>query len=388
MSKKSFFSISIACFIFFFSTFSGADQILTDYNPDAVYIDVRHDTNVASGKLPKLAPRDVMCTIDARTGEVTFPFYHDRFPYSRDDSRFILINDVFAMVSADCLDCFGSCPPDERNIQVVLEAVQPVVAGYGLGGLVTSNYTLTGGDLKTIIQSTSDALVIGEQVTFTFTGDVGTCTTFSIFFDVCLNPPLAPEDSCEELSFSHPILTEVFYNPDGTDTNFEWVELFNPTASPIDLSNYSLGWGGTSYTYGTLQLVGTINPYDTFVVGGPSSDATNFSPVYDQSLAFSPGMQNSGSQADGVALFNVIATNIEPGPVPPPTIPIDAVLYGPNNDGNLIDETGSANPPEVVDAGSGNSIQRINFAGAWEICDPGGDPANPPNPNNVDNLLN
>jgi len=42
-------------------------------------------------------------------------------------------------------------------------------------------------------------------------------------------------------------------------------------------------------------------------------------------------------------------------------------LYGGSNSNNLIDETGSANAPEVGDASSGESIERTDLAGSWQI---------------------
>jgi len=63
-----------------------------------------------------------------------------------------------------------------------------------------------------------------------------------------------------------------------------------------------------------------------------------------------------------VALFNVPAAAITGS-----TVPIDAVVYGPNNSSNLIDETGSANSPEVGDASEGSSIERTTLGGSWQI---------------------
>ena len=39
----------------------------------------------------------------------------------------------------------------------------------------------------------------------------------------------------------YPLISEVFYDTPGTDSNEEWIELYNPTTSAIDLSNYKLG---------------------------------------------------------------------------------------------------------------------------------------------------
>ncbi len=158
------------------------------------------------------------------------------------------------------------------------------------------------------------------------------------------------------------ILSEVFYDRSSTDNGFEWVELYNSGTETINLSSFSLGYGGTSYTSGTLQLSGSVAPGETFVVGGASSDSTNASPTYDQTQDFSPDIQNSGSIGDGVALFNVPETAITSS-----TVPIDAVIYGPNNNNSLIDETGSANSPEVGDASAGSSIERTTIGGAWQI---------------------
>ncbi|MEW6404041.1 MAG: lamin tail domain-containing protein [Chloroflexota bacterium] len=39
----------------------------------------------------------------------------------------------------------------------------------------------------------------------------------------------------------YPLITEVFYDTPGTDSDEEWIELYNPTTSGIDLSNYKIG---------------------------------------------------------------------------------------------------------------------------------------------------
>ena len=158
------------------------------------------------------------------------------------------------------------------------------------------------------------------------------------------------------------LLSEVLYDPSGADGGKEWIELINVSTGPIDLSDVSIGSGGNDYTGSVIQLSGVVAAGETFVVGGPESDNDNGNPTYDQVFQFSPGIQNSGSTADGVALFNVRATQITSA-----VVPIDAVVYGTTNSNNLIDETGVANPPEVGDASSGASIERTTLAGDWQI---------------------
>ncbi len=149
------------------------------------------------------------------------------------------------------------------------------------------------------------------------------------------------------------VISEVFYNPDSSDGGKEWVEIFNGTNSSVDLSEYSLGSGGQNYTTLTAQLSGIIEPGGCFVVGGPTSDASNFNPSFDQVLEFSPNIQNSGGDADAVGLFNLDAESINAG-----SVPVDAVVYGGANTNGFVNSSGEAGEPDVGDAGSGNSIER------------------------------
>ncbi|MEM7584043.1 MAG: endonuclease [Acidobacteriota bacterium] len=174
------------------------------------------------------------------------------------------------------------------------------------------------------------------------------------------------------------LLSEVFYDPSGNDDGLEWVELYNNDSVAIDLAGYSLGNGGTAYTTSLVQLSGIIQPGETFVVGGPTSSAINDNPNLGQAVNFSPDFQNSGSTGDGVALFNVPASAVTAS-----TVPIDAVIYGPNNNSGLIDETGAAGAPEVGDAPSDSSIERLDLAGNWQIQSnptPNATPIAAPNP--------
>ena len=146
----------------------------------------------------------------------------------------------------------------------------------------------------------------------------------------------------------------------GADDGGEWIEIFNDGSSAIDLSSYSLGWGGDDYTTGTVQLSGNLLPGQYFVVGGPTSDASNGNPVYDQVANFTPNLENSGwfQPADGVALFDVVATSITPT-----TVPIDAFIYaGPlfsSNSNGLLDESGAPGAVDFVQPffASGYSVE-------------------------------
>ena len=159
------------------------------------------------------------------------------------------------------------------------------------------------------------------------------------------------------------ILVEVYYDATGSDDGAEWIKLYNGTLGEVDLSGYSLGYGGANYAWGKVQLAGTVAAGECFVVGGPLSDAGNGSPTLGQSMNFEPDIQNSGSAADGIALFDVPASSITAT-----TVPIDAVIYGGENSANLLDESGGPGNVDVGDANGGSSIAR-SFEG-WAISEP------------------
>jgi len=150
-------------------------------------------------------------------------------------------------------------------------------------------------------------------------------------------------------------VSEVMYNPSGFDDGSEWVELFNAGSTAIDLSGYSLGWGGADYTTGVLQLLGTLLPGQYFVVGGPTSDADNGNPAYDQVANFGPNLVNSFFSSGGVALFDVVAASVTPA-----TVPVHAVIYGGlvlGNSNGLIDETGAIGVVNAPYVGGGDSVE-------------------------------
>jgi len=148
-------------------------------------------------------------------------------------------------------------------------------------------------------------------------------------------------------------ISEVMYNPTGSDDGREWVELFNAGAQVLDLSSWSLGWGDRDYSEGQLQLSGLVDPGGTFVVGGPTSDAGNGAPVLDLALDLDPGLGNPFLFSDGIALFDRPAAAVDAS-----TIPVHSLVYGGwlGNLGGLMDETGAASSVDAGFAGAGSSL--------------------------------
>ncbi|MCA9653253.1 MAG: lamin tail domain-containing protein [Myxococcales bacterium] len=199
----------------------------------------------------------------------------------------------------------------------------------------------------------------------TFTVSSGACVG-----DEVVTASIGPASSDAMVSvvdapaFPDIVIAEVYYDHTGTDDGFEWVKLYNGTGMPVDLSGYSLGWGGNDYTYSGQDLMGIVPAGSCFVVGGPSGDADNgfpMGPMYDQAVNLEMDIQNSGAAADGVALFHLPYASVGVA-----TVPIDAVIYGPVNSNNLIDETGAPGVPDVGDAPAANSI-RLQSDLSWAI---------------------
>ncbi|MGC8873229.1 MAG: lamin tail domain-containing protein [Chloroflexia bacterium] len=80
----------------------------------------------------------------------------------------------------------------------------------------------------------------------------------------------------------HLLVSEVLYDPSGSEPGEEWVELYNPTAQSVDLSGWSLGDAAVDGEYGSGRYLfpeGTrIGPRAVVVVAAQAADAIGFQP--------------------------------------------------------------------------------------------------------------
>jgi hypothetical protein len=182
------------------------------------------------------------------------------------------------------------------------------------------------------------------------------------------------------------LISEVLPNPGGTDSPFEFVELratrtINFAATPYSLvvnnngTANANGWiAGGGLTYGFNITTGTVNAGDVVYVGGSSMIATgpklrtiNTGTTAGDSFgnAAAGGVfGNGGTNADGIAVFNVAI-----GSVTSSTVPIDAVFYG-TGIGNAVVSGGAAGYQlPVNDIYGGGKLQSNSFFAG----DPAGD---------------
>ena len=149
----------------------------------------------------------------------------------------------------------------------------------GTGALTVSSinmttvtkFTIGGITLPTTITS-------GSSATFTVTFNSANSGTFTD--TVTINNTDANEaayDFALRATVSVAPCTDLFISEyvEGSSNN-KAIEIYNPTASAINLGDYDIVIysNGSSSVSNTVSLSGTINPYTTYIVANPSSNAT------------------------------------------------------------------------------------------------------------------
>ena len=144
-------------------------------------------------------------------------------------------------------------------------------------------------------------------------------------------------------------INEIFYDPAGTDTGNEWIELYNADSVFINLENWIIEKAGTyfsvCFTFPEISIV----PGEFLLIG--ESDVENADLI--ASLAF----QNGGSETDGVRIISADGDTI------------DTILYDDNNSNNLYDDTHQIGIHFAIDAPSGHSLFRFPDGFDTDNCD-------------------
>jgi gliding motility-associated-like protein len=166
------------------------------------------------------------------------------------------------------------------------------------------------------INEKSFAVTINSVPTPTFTTTESACS-----------PPNGTITVISPTSPINPLPTDLFISAvtDEPTGNLTYVELFNGTGAPINLSNYKLKFtyfGGLGSTNSTFPLTGTINN-NTFKLVKISNDANATGVIPDLSCTTCSGVntndnislqRTSGSNVDVWGTNN--GTNFTPGPTP------------------------------------------------------------------------
>jgi hypothetical protein len=179
------------------------------------------------------------------------------------------------------------------------------------------------------------------------------------------------------------VISELLPNPQGTDSPFEYVELVATTAIDFAQTPYSVVWAnngtgtaagwtaGGAITYGFTINSGSVSRGDVVYVGGTSlapggnTSVTKLRTINTTSVngdgfgtAGSDVMGNGGSNADGIAVFDVAASAVTSS-----TVPVDALFYG-SAAGKAVVSGGAAGYElPVNDLYAGGKMQASSFVG-------------------------
>jgi hypothetical protein len=137
------------------------------------------------------------------------------------------------------------------------------------------------------------------------------------------------------------VINELVPDPAGTDTDQEWVELYNPGSSPVDVSGWVLIAGTSSFTADATLPAGSSVPAGGFLVVGQSG----LIPFAD---VVAPGFSlgNATSNADAIQLRDCFGNTA------------DTVVYGDENTDGWLDDAGGAALP-APKPGGGQAIGRF-----------------------------
>lgn len=139
------------------------------------------------------------------------------------------------------------------------------------------------------------------------------------------------------------IISEVLYDPSGSDYGLEWIELYNSSDLDIDISGWKIQKAGTYFQDTFAFPSGSyIGSHDFLVVAGNAVVGDVDYTVPDL------GLQNGGSSTDGVRLVDTTDSII------------DTVLYDSPNSNSIPGEF-SGEEVYAVDTPSGTSLCRTKL---------------------------
>ena len=119
-------------------------------------------------------------------------------------------------------------------------------------------------------------------------------------------------------SYPKVVINEVLWNPDGEDDGKEYIELYNPQKSAIDVSNFIIQCGYTTTFYDNVFIPeNTVIPSNGYYLIAESSAVTDIN-GYPADLIADLELQNAGDgNADGVRLLSPTKATV-----------FDCILYG------------------------------------------------------------
>jgi hypothetical protein len=148
------------------------------------------------------------------------------------------------------------------------------------------------------------------------------------------------------------VINEVLYDPDGSDGDNEWIELYNASNQSINLSGWMIQKGGSDFAlvYGFDIINGyVIAPNSYLLIGEPNVQGADITTDLD--------FQNGGQETDGIRIISLDGDYT------------DTVLYDSPNTNNL---PGDANNPGIFfapDVAGGHTLARKHNGEDTDNCE-------------------
>ena len=139
--------------------------------------------------------------------------------------------------------------------------------------------------------------------------------------------------------YANVVINELLYDPDGTDTGYEWLELYNNGNADIDLEGAQIQTAGSTFT--------TVFTFPHYILRAHRFVLIGEEFITQASFTAELAMQNGGSETDGVRFVSADGDYT------------DTVLYDSPNSNNLKDDTGSTGTTFAMDVTAGYSLERI-----------------------------
>lgn len=139
------------------------------------------------------------------------------------------------------------------------------------------------------------------------------------------------------------IINEIFFDPIGTDSPNEWIELYNPTDTSITMTNWKILVAGSNFVESSI-FTGQIPSHEYFLICENNVQNCN---VNVSKIA----MQNGGGATDALSILDNTAQIV------------DQVFYDTPNINNLKDSFGNIvlNSNSSLIGESGESLGRSNM---------------------------
>jgi len=134
------------------------------------------------------------------------------------------------------------------------------------------------------------------------------------------------------------VINEVLYDPIGSDSGYEWIELYNNSEDPVNLQNWIIEKAGTSFSLVFVFPSIYIQPHSFLLIGEEN--------VPDTDLTTTLTFQNGGSETDGIRLVSYDGNYS------------DTVLYDSPNTNNLPDDIADPGEFFAPDVAAGNTLAR------------------------------